>query len=382
MLPRSPTRLRGGILPGLAFLLLVSALVTTPAAAAEQRFRRAGSPFALDLVRWELTHLVSRADRLVQAFWPGQVRLRQDDLQLASTYFTGVEAEARGTLRRSLEAVLERGLAAVLQHQHLAALVPLQPPTLVFPPVSLAISQPPKLLVISPRARIEVARSLLLEPSLEWPQAEQIEEQVDDADRVSLIVPVGGLSTYPAMVLDSSDAASLLAAAAHEWVHAYLFFTPLGQRYWSDYQARTINEMVAELVGRDLGEQLARELGLPGPRREPPPPGRQTGFSLQAQMRATRVELERLLAGGQLAAAEAYLHQRREFFAAHGYPIRKLNQAYFAFHGSYAEGGAAGANPIATHLQRLRQRSESLGQFLQRVSQVTTLDELTAAAEQ
>jgi len=54
-------------------------------------------------------------------------------------------------------------------------------------------------------------------------------------------------------------------------------------------------------------------------------------------MRETRIRVDKLLAQGRIEEAEAYMEERRQEFVAHGYYIRKLNQAYFAFHGAYAD---------------------------------------------
>ena len=40
------------------------------------------------------------------------------------------------------------------------------------------------------------------------------------------------------------------------------------------------------------------------------------------------------------------MEERRPYLNARGFGVRRLNQAYFAFYGSYAE-GAAGSSPIA-----------------------------------
>jgi hypothetical protein len=66
-----------------------------------------------------------------------------------------------------------------------------------------------------------------------------------------------------------------------------------------------------------------------------------------------------------------------------GYQIRKLNQAYFAFYGSYADQpGATGADPIGPALRNLRYYSESLYDFILKVRGITTLEQLNAALEQ
>jgi hypothetical protein len=81
------------------------------------------------------------------------------------------------------------------------------------------------------------------------------------------------------------------------------------------------------------------------------------------------------LAGGQVELAEQYMEQRRLELNALGFPIRRLNQAYFAFHGSYAE-GPAGSSPVAGQVRRLRTRSASLGDFLRTIAQVSNADDL------
>ena len=69
---------------------------------------------------------------------------------------------------------------------------------------------------------------------------------------------------------------------------------------------------------------------------------------------------------------------RREVFWQNGYGIRKLNQAYFAFHGAYADvpGGAAGEDPVGPAVRALRAQSASLAEFVERVRWVNSFDEL------
>ena len=98
-------------------------------------------------------------------------------------------------------------------------------------------------------------------------------------------------------------------------------------------------------------------------------------------MRETRLETERLLAAGEVDAAEIYMRDRRSELDQHGYSIRKLNQAYFALYGSYGEGFAASpSNPIPGLLHTLRDQSPSLGDFVVRVREITSVDQLRLAA--
>jgi hypothetical protein len=86
-------------------------------------------------------------------------------------------------------------------------------------------------------------------------------------------------------------------------------------------------------------------------------------------------------ATAKIVEAEKYMEERRQFINAQGYGIRKLNQAYFAFYGAYADqpGGAAGTDPTGPNVVALRAYSPSLRQFLDRVSGILTLKDLQKA---
>ena len=75
------------------------------------------------------------------------------------------------------------------------------------------------------------------------------------------------------------------------------------------------------------------------------------------------------------------MERRRREFVQNGYYIRRLNQAYFAFYGAYAEtpGGAAGTDPVGPAVRELRSQSESLADFVNQISWMTSFDQLRAA---
>ena len=54
-----------------------------------------------------------------------------------------------------------------------------------------------------------------------------------------------------------------------------------------------------------------------------------------------------------------------------------INQAYFAFHGTYAESPAS-VSPIAGQLHDLRQRTATLGDFIRTVARFDTYDAFLA----
>ncbi len=111
---------------------------------------------------------------------------------------------------------------------------------------------------------------------------------------------------------------------------------------------------------------------------EPPP------FDFRAEMHETRITVDALLAEGKIDEAEAYMNARRTVFVKQGYLIRKLNQAYFAFHGAYADspGGAAGEDPVGPAVRALREQSDLLADFVNTISLMTSFEQLQKAVQQ
>jgi len=291
-----------------------------------------------------------------------------------------VEEEARQPLA---EAILEEQTACILVDEGFGALGQ------ELPPVSAHFTPLPLLLVVSPRDHIETVFSLNLRHGLDVARREAIEKQIDTTfDVSSLVTGIGGLSAYPAMLLESSSLNWVAEVTAHEWTHHYLTLRPLGWNYDTAPETRTINETVASIVGKEAGRRMVAryypELLPPEPEPAPEepeekPPSEPPEFDFRMEMRKTRVRVDELLAQGKIEEAEAYMEKRRQEFVAHGYYIRKLNQAYFAFHGAYAdEPGAAGADPIGPAVRELRARSPDLHTFVVQVARVTTLAELQA----
>ena len=136
-----------------------------------------------------------------------------------------------------------------------------------------------------------------------------------------------------------------------------------------------------------LGEGL-------GVRADDPPPfdfasrstpvGQDEPFDFRAEMHATRVRADELLTAGKIDEAEAYMEARRQFFWDNGYAIRKLNQAYFAFFGAYADvpGGAAGEDPVGPAVRARREQSASLEDFLNAISWMNSYEDLLKAIGQ
>lgn len=322
----------------------------------------------------------------------GEIHRAYADPEVEHPEVATVELRARLAALRAAEEARQPLAEAILEEQTACILVDEGFGLLgqEFPPVGAHFTPLPLLLVLSPRDHIEKILSLSLRHGLDVARREAIEEQVDAAfDVSSLVTGIGGMAAYPAMLLESSSLNWLAEVTAHEWTHHYLTLRPLGWHYDAAPETRTINETVASIVGKEVGRRMVAryypELLPPEPKPAPEesegeaPPSEPPAFDFRAEMRETRIRVDELLAQGRIEEAEAYMEERRQEFVAHGYYIRKLNQAYFAFHGAYAdEPGAAGADPIGPAVQELRARSPDLHTFVVRVARVTRLAELQA----
>jgi hypothetical protein len=213
-------------------------------------------------------------------------------------------------------------------------------------------------------------------------EAETIEHDTEarDDDRSALVVPTGGLSTYPAVVSNRDDYIDTVATAAHEWTHHYLSIYPLGRDYFSSDDARVINETVADMVGNEVAGIVAQRWPVPvepTPTPAPAPQPTAPPVDFNQVMRDLRVEVDGLLAAGRVDDAERRMEEVREDLATHGIQIRRLNQAYFAWYGTYAARPDS-VDPLGSELRSLRERAGSLRAFLALVRGATSRDDIAA----
>ncbi len=262
----------------------------------------------------------------------------------------------------------------------------------IIPPSLYEFSDTPQSLIVSPREKITQVLEISLLPVLNAEEKDSLENRVlDELDYSALIVPVGGVGTYPTMVMQTADIVWLTEVISHEWVHNYLSLHPLGINYYTSSELRTINETTASLAGEELGSMILEKY-YPGyvPVEEDVTQdvsGSSTIalevdpdlFDFRSEMRKTRVMVDQLLEEGKIEQAEKYMETRRQVFWKNGYLIRKLNQAYFAFYGAYNDepgGGASGADPVGPAVQAFRERFSNLADFLRAISWVDSFEEL------
>jgi len=295
-------------------------------------------------------------------------------------------SQRQATLAPFAEAILQSQLSEALAQLGLTTSG--QP----LPPVLYHNSPTPLALIVAPRDKIIQIANISILPTLPLDEQIKLEDDVADSLNVStLVVPIGGVGVYPTMVMETTDLRWMLDTIAHEWTHNYLTLRPLGINYSTTPELRTMNETTASIAGNEVGlyvlhqdypELLASSsqnllpfhISLsPSTRHEDPPP-----FDFRAEMHETRVTADKLLEEGKIDEAEAYMETRRQIFLQNGFLLRKLNQAYFAFHGAYADvpGGAAGEDPVGPAVRALRAQSNSLADFINTIAWMTSFEQL------
>ena len=315
-------------------------------------------------LRGELRRVLAGLD---SAFDRRELEAQLDDLR-----------KGREKMEPSVERTLEGRISRVLKDEELfSKLLFLRH---LWPPVDFHLADIPKVLIISPRERIDLMETHLLEPGITNDEIEALEETIDQRNLSTLVERIAGVALYPSLVRDSRSLRSVLITAAHEWVHHYLFFHPLGWNYRASTDLTTINETVADIVGDEIGLEVYRRYFATTEELEPPEEPAPTAdeepkFDFNKEMRETRLTADRLLAEGKIEEAEAFMEERRLFLAENGHVFRKLNQAFFAFHGTFATRPGA-VSPIGGQLRQLREESPTLSAFLFRVARFSSYDAL------
>ena len=401
----------------LTWTLFVAAVVVLLALPPDSRHfnpaQREGAPYLYNITLWELSNVadkwtakaksllnrdaVAARARDTREYFAinnemAQVRgrLRQasardlhEETAKMQALLDDTEAQAE-SLSGGAEETVEAYISAVLIQEGLGVFG-----DVVLPPVDVRLTQPPKLLIVSPRERIDRKHDVLLRSDMSLSERERVEYRIFRDDNMSALVEdIGGLATYPASVANGHQVRWTVQAAAHEWLHHYFFFKPLGQHMFDNDDMFQLNETIANVAGREIGNRAYEAMAedslvqeqtyvsaAPNGADMPPP------FDFATEMRETRLTVDAMLAEGRVEAAEAYMEERREVFVENGYPIRKLNQAYFAFYGTYADLPAA-VSPIGDQVKRFRELVPDLGEFLGEVSEISSYEEFLNMLEQ
>lgn len=368
-----PRRLRQSIAAALLAVGLLGSAALVGALAASplgETVNRAVEGERFGLARWQAEFALNR--------WLGLVGglVYEEPRCDAPTALARLAAQAEpqdAAAMQCVERALERAVAEAVSALGLATRLPLfDSQAVVWPPVDIELARAPRVLAVSPRSEIRLAASVLLSPQLAREEYARIEAAIEaDGEWSAWIGGVGGVATYPALVIPRADWGAALQLVGHEWMHHYLIFHPLGQAYFASDAMRTINETAADIAGDEIGALAA---GAESGTGEAAEVGDDAVHPVPAALRGLRLEVDALLADGRIEEAEARMEGGRAELGALGARYRRINQAFFAFRGGYADRADA-VSPYGPLLQGLRERSGSLAAFVANIRVIGSVAE-------
>jgi len=286
--------------------------------------------------------------------------------------------ESQSKLKPVVEEYIENIVGSTLSRHGLESRL-----GILWPPVDVDFSDAPYVLIVSPRDKIERQMTLTLSPSLSSANIDELERVLIARHNVSaFITSIAGIATYPSIVPPSQELRGSLQSLIHEWLHQYWFFHPLGRNYWRDSNMTTLNETAANLAGYEIGEQVFQALLTNTEvivEEDQSEFVYKKEFDFKSEMKRTRLSVEQMLSDGMVDEAETYMQDRRLVFENEGFYIRKLNQAYFAFYGSYGDNPAS-ISPINDEVDKYRQSFRSIGEFIRHVAKFSTYEEFQQEA--
>ncbi len=252
----------------------------------------------------------------------------------------------------------------------------------VFPPVDTKLGGSPNLLVISPRDRIQRTEEILLNTAIPLSTIEYFENTLLlDQNLSAIVIELGGIATYPSSIAEMDMLRDILNTVSHEWIHHYLFFYPLGQSMYKDSQMTTLNESIAVILGNEIGRQVWDEIkfddhctSIDESRDQHKQVMINDSFNFNMVMRETREKVDEYLQNGDIQMAEDYMDSQRDLFVSNGYPIRKINQAYFSFYGTYANRPES-ISLTYKYLLEIRNKMSSLYEFLAILKYISSYEE-------
>ena len=231
----------------------------------------------------------------------------------------------------------------------------------LFPPLDFTFQKTPKVLIISPRDRIYQEFAMLISPEISSERISDIERKIYEKNLSGIIVNTGGFAAYPSLIKKRSDYDYIVSTIAHEWLHQYLFFSPLGQSYFQGGEMISLNESLADIFGEEISGSNEKNIFYPDD-------------FYNNFMKETRLETDRLLSNNQVQEAEIYMENRRLMLNKNGYKIRKINQAYFAFHGNYGSSPSS-ISDYDQKLRLLRTEYKYLNDYIDDLKKIDSIEE-------
>jgi hypothetical protein len=247
----------------------------------------------------------------------------------------------------------------------------------IFPPVLIKIFDPPLLLVTSPRNLISREKEILLDSSMKNSRKNIIEQKILDEENLSaVILEIGGLASYPSMIKPNTNFERLFELTAHEWLHQYLIFYPLGRSIFKNNEMNEINETLANIFGKEISKKICtNELYKIYCENNELTTTTNKNFDYDLFMKETRKNVDFLLKNNNISKAEKYMEDRRKNLEDEGILIRKINQAWFAFHGTYTDSPTS-VSPVFSILKKIQEDTENMKEFIDILKNISNYEQL------
>jgi hypothetical protein len=230
-------------------------------------------------------------------------------------------------------------------------------------------------------------KEIILIQDLTADEIDYIETEIDKLGYSSIVLRVGGMATFPSFVTNNAGLEFTISTAIEEWFHQYFFFKPAGFLYafnllglYSDSDISTINETIAGIVSDEIASMIYQKYYTSYYEDNAYVYSEGSGFDFYEEMRNIRIAVDNYLATGEIEQAEAFMEEERLYILSQGYYIRRLNQAYFAFYGTYASNPSS-VNPIGDMLRDLRNNSADITDFIKITSSIKNLDDLNELSD-
>ena len=216
---------------------VVGGAVVLSASGPSGQLQTTADEHSFSLFRWELRHFPEKWLYKIGDFFRGNGQgpdedvlaryfsltarmslLQQDDPSPAQL---AADEEKRAGLENTVEDIIEGRVTEILREQGLTmGPPPFTDMDVVFPPVDFEFDQPPRVLVTSPRDKIQLTHDYLLTPGISPDKIATIESDAEKEPNTSaLVAQTGGVSTYPSVEDNLDSYEHLVEVVFHEWTH-------------------------------------------------------------------------------------------------------------------------------------------------------------------
>lgn len=347
-----------------------------------KKIRKIVSPYYFGATKWTIVSLAGILGNMLKL---KKKKLPKEEKQnFIEDYFSAGSKDCQDINNdQIIESIFKNFIREILRKEGFCLKSFDQP---VLPPPCFKLTNPPAIIIVSPRDKLECSYSCLLKSDLSMEAIKKIESQVDSIGVSSWIGEIGGLSLFPILVSNHSrNSYAILSIVLHEWVHHFLFLrTRIGFFYLLTFflprqilRWIKINPSEVQLINEGLADFMSQELAKKISLNFPEFMGGQVNNNkgknrrFHRKLGVIKQKVEEYLSSGRIDEAENFMKEMtKTILQDDGYP-RKLNQASLSFLGNYDE-----ANPLMPKFKEIRGKCSSLKEFLKKVSKVRSVKDL------